>query len=79
MIYGAGVGPGHSKNYSSLSKPNSNTGVGNASHILIIKVVQAKILRNTEMFGSMDPYIEIYLSDGAFFRTKVAQNQGMSP
>ncbi len=45
---------------------------------VILKVVQGKIFVDTEMFGQMDPYIEI-IHAGQLYKTVLAKNGGQRP
>jgi len=46
--------------------------------ILTLKIVEGKLTRNTELFGNMDPFIQIEYRDQKF-RTKVNDGGGLNP
>jgi Ca2+-dependent lipid-binding protein len=45
---------------------------------LILTISQAKLTRDTEVFGRMDPYVDLHYR-GEEYRTKVAEDQGKHP
>ena len=45
---------------------------------LTLKIVEGKLTRNTELFGNMDPFIQIEYRDQKF-RTKVNDGGGLTP
>lgn len=47
--------------------------------ILIIKFIEAKLTRDTEWFGKMDPYCKIEGPNGMIFKTKVHNKGGKNP
>ena len=48
------------------------------SGTLLLSVVEAKLTRNTEMFGKMDPFVKIQIG-GVTYTTKVMDNAGKTP
>lgn len=46
--------------------------------ILAIKVLQGKLLRNTEFFGQMDPFVQVDYR-GKTFKTTALQEAGKNP
>ncbi len=45
---------------------------------VILKVVKGRIFIDTEIFGEMDPYIELY-HNGKHYKTILAENGGKRP
>jgi Ca2+-dependent lipid-binding protein len=43
-----------------------------------VKVIKGRIFIDTEMFGEMDPYVEIY-HNGKHYKTVLAKNGGKRP
>ena len=48
----------------------------NEEGIMCLVVHEAKLYRDTESFGHMDPFMEIIASDGIKYRTRVLQDAG---
>ncbi len=46
---------------------------------LNIKIVGAELTRDTEMFGKMDPYLELFIGGELIHKTKVLDDAGKSP
>ena len=53
-------------------------GINHYTGKLNIKVIQARLYRNTEIFGAMDPFIVVEYRK-IKYRTKTARNAGASP
>jgi hypothetical protein len=45
---------------------------------VILKIVKGRIFIDTEIFGEMDPYIEVY-HNGKKYKTVLAKNGGKRP
>jgi Ca2+-dependent lipid-binding protein len=48
----------------------------NEEGIMCLVVHEAKLYRDTESFGQMDPFVEMITSDGMKYRTRVLQDAG---
>ena len=46
---------------------------------MCLVVHEAKLYRDTEQFGQMDPFVQLTTSEGAKHRTRVLQDAGKSP
>ena len=46
--------------------------------VLIFKVVQGKLLRNTEFFGQMDPFLQVEIN-GKTYKTTTIKEGGKNP
>ncbi len=46
---------------------------------LNIKIVSAELTRDTETFGKMDPYLELFIGDELIHKTKVLDSAGKNP
>ena len=46
---------------------------------LVIKLRKAKLKRNTELFGSMDPYVEVKVGDEFVWKSQIIYNGGTHP
>ena len=47
--------------------------------MLVLKVIQGKLIRNTETFGKMDPYVAVKTKEGLEYKTKVHSYGGDTP
>ena len=56
----------------------SHAGANRQGSALNITVVEAKLTRDTETFGKMDPYVVI-TNDGQKYKTKVLDGAGKTP
>lgn len=45
---------------------------------LILRVIEGRLFRDTEVFGKMDPYVILSLNDKKF-KTRVHNNGGKNP
>ena len=61
------------------SVPLVNPGNNSCTGKLKIILVRARLERDTEMFGSMDPYVHIKIDPDIDMKSKVSENGGKNP
>jgi Ca2+-dependent lipid-binding protein len=80
---GGGVSDESSTTVTDYNNFQKQTSINNVSFQqkgqLYLKLIQAHFTRDTDKFGSMDPFTLIKCSNGQNFRSKTKKNEGQHP